>query len=77
MKHNGRKKNEYKLNLGCGAQVIDGWVNIDYAIGARISKIPLFAKLNRIVGVFNVKWDPRIKIHDLRKPLPFKDNTPR
>jgi len=29
-----------KLNLGCGNQVVEGWVNVDYALGARFAKIP-------------------------------------
>ncbi len=75
MSQKNRKTSEYRLNIGCGAQVVDGWVNVDYAIGARLSKIPLFTALNRMVGIFNVRWDPRILIHDLRKPLPFKSNS--
>jgi predicted SAM-dependent methyltransferase len=75
MKQTNRTQAEYKVNLGCGAQVVDGWVNVDYAIGARLSRIPLFAAPNRRIGFFNVKWDEHILIHDLRKPLPFKSNS--
>ena len=27
-----------KLNLGCGSHAPHGWVNVDYALGARFAK---------------------------------------
>ena len=60
-----------KLNLGCGPQVVDGWVNVDYALGAKLAKLPVVGPLSRSVGLFNVKWDPRIYLHDLTKPFPW------
>lgn len=62
-----------KLNLGCGAQVVDGWVNVDYALGARFSQVPLFRGVNRRLGLFHQDWDDRIFIHDLTKPFPWDD----
>jgi len=35
-----------KLNLGCGSKTPSGWINVDYAPGAKLSKIPLVNKLN-------------------------------
>jgi SAM-dependent methyltransferase len=64
-----------KVNLGCGKQTIEGWVNVDYALGARFAKIPFFRLLNRKVRLFKVDWDPGILIHDLRRRFPFRDNT--
>ena len=64
-----------KLNLGCGAQVVDGWVNVDYALGARLASIPVLSTALRRLKVFRLEWDPAIHIHDLTKPLPWKDGT--
>ncbi len=60
-----------KLNLGCGGMVADGWINVDYALGARLMKFPLFAVVNRRVRLFNMDWDRRVFIHDLRKTFPW------
>lgn len=64
-----------KLNLGCGQQVVDGWVNVDYALGARFAKLPLFSLLNRRLGLFNLDWDERVVIHDLTRPFPWDDGA--
>lgn len=58
-----------KLNLGCGPQILDGWTNVDYSLGAKVSKTPVLGTLARQVGLFRVKWDPRIHLQDLTKPL--------
>jgi predicted SAM-dependent methyltransferase len=64
-----------KLNLGCGSQIADGWVNVDYALGARLMKIPPFALLNRHLRFFSMEWDDRIFIHDLRKRFPWSNGS--
>jgi len=64
-----------KLNLGCGPQVVDGWVNVDYALGARLAAIPVLSTALRRLKVFRLEWDPSIRIHDLTKPLPWQDGT--
>lgn len=30
--------NAIKLNLGCGEYCVDGWVNVDYSLNARLAK---------------------------------------
>src|SRR5262245_9201104 len=35
-----------KVNLGCGSRTPTGWINVDYSMGARFAKIPLWAALN-------------------------------
>lgn len=62
-----------KLNLGCGDAVVDGWINVDYAIGARLIKLPLFGFINRALHITNRTWDKRILIHDLTTPFPWQD----
>ena len=64
-----------KLNLGCGSQVPDGWINVDYALGARLTKIPFFRAVNRKVNFFNLDWDDRIFLHDLTSKFPWDDSS--
>lgn len=64
-----------KLNLGCGSCVLDGWVNVDYALGARVMKIPFFRALNRKVKLFNLDWNEKIFLHDLTKTFPWPDSS--
>jgi SAM-dependent methyltransferase len=69
------KSQTMKLNLGCASQVVDGWINVDYAFGARLAKVPLFQTLNRRLRIFDLDWDQRIQIHDLTKPFPWADGS--
>ncbi len=62
-----------KLNLGCGNQTPQGWINVDYALGAKFAKIPLFSSINRKLGFFNINWDKEIVLHDLTTKFPWKD----
>lgn len=64
-----------KLNLGCGSQTPDGWINVDYALGARLMKVPLFGILNKYLKLFNLDWDKKIFLHDLEKTLPWADSS--
>ena len=64
-----------KLNLGCASQVPDGWVNVDYALGARFMKIPFFRAFNRKVKLFNLDWNEKIHLHDLTKKFPWEDSS--
>lgn len=64
-----------KLNLGCGSQVPDGWVNVDYALGARFIKIPLFQTINKKIKLFNLDWNEKIYLHDLTKKFPWADSS--
>lgn len=63
------------LNLGCGSQVLDGWINVDYAIGARLAKVPLFRRFNKKVKLFKLDWDDRIQLHDLTRRFPWKEGA--
>jgi len=63
------------LNLGCGDCTPHGWENVDYAFGARLTRLPGFSALNRRLRLFNLDWDQRIRLHDLRKPLPWQSGS--
>lgn len=64
-----------KLNLGCGSQAHEGWINVDYSMGARFAKLPLFSFLNKKLKIFDLNWEKRIFLHDLRKTFPWDDNS--
>ena len=64
-----------KLNLGCGAEVVDGWVNVDYSLGARLAKVPVVNAVVKTTGIFEIRWNPQIFIHDLTTRFPWQDNT--
>jgi len=67
--------NHVKLNLGCGNRISPGWINMDYAFGARLARMPLFRAINRKLKLVRLQWDASITIQDLRKPFPWKDNS--
>jgi predicted SAM-dependent methyltransferase len=64
-----------KLNLGCGSVVPDGWMNVDYALGARYMKIPFFRAINKKVKIFNLDWNEKIFLHDLTNKFPWADSS--
>jgi len=64
-----------KLHLGCGTVIVDGWVNIDNAPGARARKLPLIGPMVGRLGLFSTPWSPKIVIRDIRKPFPWGDGS--
>jgi predicted SAM-dependent methyltransferase len=64
-----------QLHLGCGHLVVEGWINVDYAVGARFARMPFFRALNRKFRWFDRDWDDRIFLHNLTKPFPWADGT--
>lgn len=69
------KREDIKLNLGCGNQTPEEWINVDYALGAKIFKTPFFSIINSKLKIFDVTWDKNIFIHDLRKKFPWSNNS--
>ncbi|MDB9758760.1 methyltransferase domain-containing protein [Gammaproteobacteria bacterium] len=63
-----------KLNLGCGFQVVEGWVNTDYSLGARASRYPLIKFLAARLKVFSHEWSSNIYLADLTVSFPWRDN---
>jgi ubiquinone/menaquinone biosynthesis C-methylase UbiE len=69
-----------KLNLGCGPNAPSGWLNVDGSWNAWFSYHPHLRKMLEAVGLINstnqgAHWNVRPIVHDLRRPLPFKENT--
>lgn len=75
-----RAKELLRLNLGCGLQTPDGWVNVDGSWNARLAKHPSIRRLLCSLHFISkdkseIPWSPNIFIHDIRKPLPFADGS--
>src|SRR5271169_4381037 len=68
-----RVEDAMKLNLGCGFNVVDGWTNVDYALGAKLAKMPLFSTINRKLKIVSSDWDNRVFLHDLTTRFPWRD----
>jgi predicted SAM-dependent methyltransferase len=71
-----------RINLGCGLQAPDGWINVDGSWNARLAKHPrirrLFSFLHFVAkDKAEIPWSSKIYIHDVRKPLPFSDCSAR
>jgi len=71
-----------KLNLGCGSTQPEGWINVDYSLGARFSKIPFYNFINRRIKLFDIdingvprKWNEKLYIHDLNNRFPWESNS--
>ena len=64
-----------KINLGCGSQTPGGWINVDYALGARLMRVPLFRRLNQRFRFFNLSWNDSVFIHDLTKTFPWDSGS--
>jgi predicted SAM-dependent methyltransferase len=69
-----------RLNLGCGLITPPGWINVDGSFNARLAKHPVLRRTLHALRVtsadkISVAWNPDILIHNLRKPLPFRDES--
>ncbi|HEY9166687.1 MAG TPA: methyltransferase domain-containing protein [Candidatus Kryptonia bacterium] len=68
-----------KINIGCGSVKPAGWVNVDYSMGARLSRVPLYNLINRKLKLFDLdphgnpwNWDG-VLVRDLQKRFPWGD----
>jgi len=69
-----------RLHLGCGLNTPEGWVHVDGSWNARLAKYPLLRKFAKTMHILpgemkDLCWSPDIFIHDLRKGLPFGDES--
>ena len=69
-----------RLNLGCGPNAPAGWVNVDGSWNAWFSHHPHLRAALRRTGIINssnqgAQWNVSPVVHDLRKPLPFPENS--
>jgi SAM-dependent methyltransferase len=69
-----------RLNLGCGPSAPANWVNVDGSWNAWLSNHVYLRKTLSAFGVLSkngtgAQWNVRPLVHDLTKPLPFKENS--
>jgi hypothetical protein len=70
---------EVRLNLGCGANVARGWVNIDRSPGVVLDRVKPLKWLLRRAGVRSAghitAWPRGIVLADVRKRLDYPDHS--
>jgi len=67
------------VNVGCGSSPCQrpGWENLDKALNARLRNL---LRLRRFLGALRLlpgsqdPWPKNLRIHDVRKGLPYEDN---
>jgi predicted SAM-dependent methyltransferase len=67
-----------KLNVGCGPNAIENWINFDWGILPMLSKFTLFRtmliNLKILPKNYDIKWAP-IKLVDIRRKFPLKNSS--
>lgn len=69
-----------RLNLGCGPNAPSSWLNVDGSWNAWFSHHENMRRALETLGFINTanrgaQWNVKPIVHDLGKPLPFRDNT--
>jgi hypothetical protein len=69
-----------KLHLGCESNTPSGWINVDGSWGAWLAKYQRLRTLLKLTKLFpsqliEKKWNPDILVHNLKKTLPFSNNS--
>ena len=73
-----------KVNLGCGAKAVKGWINIDKSWKVYLPRFPLLkiplrllaalGLVSRITSVDEIPAELGVRRHDVSKGLPFRNN---
>ncbi len=68
------------VNLGCGEIGLAGWINIDWTLNAKLRRNPFTRWLAYLLSRMDLmdtstKWPPNLLLRDMRKGLPFKDDS--
>ena len=69
-----------RLHIGCGLNTPQEWINLDGSWNAWLAKFPRTRKILKSTPLapkwlFEIEWSSEILIHDVRKPLPFPENS--
>lgn len=66
-----------RVNLGCGLNAANGWVNIDKSPSMALDRLPGAKRVLHQIGVLRdehmAKWPANVRRHDITKGLPFHD----
>ncbi|MEK7608649.1 MAG: methyltransferase domain-containing protein [Patescibacteria group bacterium] len=78
--HQSGSDTKPKLHIGCGLIAPAGWVNLDGSAGAWIAKHPVLKKTLKTFhlaprSLFDTAWSPDIVVHDIRRRLPFDNDS--
>jgi Uncharacterized protein conserved in bacteria len=66
------QSHQVKINIGCGLSGITGWHNLDNSPTIPLSRIPVVNRLAKTPA-----WPRDVRRYDVRKGLPFPDNSVR
>jgi len=74
------KSKKKKLHVGCGLTTPDSWLNLDGSWNARLAKHPFLKKIVKKLKLvpssqIEIPWSSNIFIYNIKKPLPFDDNS--
>ncbi len=69
-----------KIHIGCGTVTPDGWINLDGSWNARLANHKIARRIVKNFKLlpkhaYDVGWTGKVVPHDLRKPLPFEDDS--
>jgi predicted SAM-dependent methyltransferase len=69
-----------RLNLGCGLRTHPNWINVDGSWNATLAKHPILRKILSSLRFMppdkaQIPWSRDIFVHDIRRPLPFPDDS--
>ena len=69
-----------KLHIGCGTVTPEGWINLDGSWNARLANHKIARRIVKNFKLlpkhaYDVGWTGKVVPHDLRKPLPFEDDS--
>src|SRR6266481_6364956 len=69
-----------RLNLGCGPNAPANWVNVDGSWNGWLSSHVYLRKILNALGIISenslaAQWIVQPLVHDLTRPLPFKENS--
>ena len=74
------EQNEIRLNIGCGPNGLDNWLNFDWGVLPLLSKFPRFRRAIINVGLlpegYDLRW-AKLKLVDIRKRFPLEDESIR
>jgi predicted SAM-dependent methyltransferase len=69
-----------KLYIGCGLHPVEGWINIDKSLGPFFARHPFLKRAAYFARLlsrqqYDLQWSTQIWRHDVRKGLPFDDES--